>query len=78
MKINVDRRRCTGIGICESISPEHFEVGDDGALVLVTESFIEEERGVIEQAVRSCPAKALSIGSALAAPTRATAEKGET
>lgn len=61
MKIIVDRGRCTGIGICESIAPDHFEVGDDGTLVLLKENVSEEERELVEEAVRSCPAKALKL-----------------
>jgi ferredoxin len=61
MKIIVDQGRCTGIGICESIAPGFFEVGDDGALTLIRADFAEDDRADIEEAVRSCPAAALSI-----------------
>jgi ferredoxin len=61
MKIIVDENRCTGLGICESIAPEFFEVGDDGALVLLRSQFDEADRADIEEAVRSCPTLALSI-----------------
>jgi ferredoxin len=61
MRILVDRSRCTGIGICESIAPDHFEVGDDGALVLVREDVAGPSRADVEEAVRSCPALALSL-----------------
>ena len=30
MMINVDRNKCSGIGLCEAMSPDFFEV-DDGA-----------------------------------------------
>lgn len=60
-KIIVDRNRCTGIGICESIAPEHFEVGDDGALTLISDRFTESDYEAVEEAVRSCPAKALKL-----------------
>ena len=61
MKIIVNENRCTGLGICESIAPGFFEVGDDGALVLLREQFSEPDRTDIEEAVRSCPTLALSI-----------------
>jgi len=57
----VDRTRCSGIGICESIAPDFFEVGDDGALLLLREDFADGERSAIEDAVGSCPAAALSV-----------------
>ena len=37
MKITVDRVKCTGLGICESLAPNVFEVDDDGDLVLLTD-----------------------------------------
>jgi ferredoxin len=61
MKIIVDENRCTGLGICESIAPGFFEVGDDGAMVLLRGQFGETDRAGIEEAVRSCPTLALSI-----------------
>jgi ferredoxin len=61
VKIIVDAGRCTGIGICESLAPDFFEVGDDGVLTLIREDFGERDRADIEEAVRSCPAAALSI-----------------
>jgi ferredoxin len=60
-KITVDRSRCSSNGICESIAPQFFEVGDDGVLDLLCEQFDEADRLDIEQAIRSCPTMALSI-----------------
>ncbi|MEP6631669.1 MAG: ferredoxin [Lapillicoccus sp.] len=37
VRIVVDRGRCSGMGICESLAPEHFEVGDDGVMRLLRE-----------------------------------------
>lgn len=61
MKIHVDRTRCTGIGICESIAPDFFEVGDDGRLVLHRETTDESTTKNVTEAVRACPALALSL-----------------
>ena len=61
MRIIVDEKRCTGLGICESIAPGFFEVGDDGALVLLRTELDEPDRADIEEAVRSCPTLALSL-----------------
>lgn len=62
MKIVVDRSRCTGIGICESIAEDYFEVGDDGALTLIRGASVPpEELERVREAVQSCPARALSL-----------------
>lgn len=34
MKIEVERSKCVGLGLCEAASPKHFEVGDDGQLIV--------------------------------------------
>ncbi|MGC0369214.1 ferredoxin [Microbacterium sp. SLBN-111] len=65
MKIDVDRTKCVGLGLCEAADPEHFEVNDDGKLVLVRDSFTEDERRAVEDAVRACPTAALRIVGAL-------------
>lgn len=59
--IEVDRARCTGIGICESVLPERFEVDDDGGLTVHDETVAAEDRDDVEEAVRSCPAAALRL-----------------
>jgi len=61
MKIVVDRSRCTAIGICESIAPEHFEVGDDGQMALLDENVSPADQQRIEDAVNSCPTKSLRL-----------------
>ncbi|GAA3161221.1 ferredoxin [Rhodococcus erythropolis] len=61
MKIIVDRGRCTGIGICESVSEDYFEVADDGSLILHKELVDDDDKNLVREAVRSCPAKALTL-----------------
>jgi ferredoxin len=61
MRISVDRERCNGIGICESIAADHFEVADDGSLVVLRSDVSDDERSTLEDAVRACPSMALSI-----------------
>jgi ferredoxin len=61
MRIMVDRARCIGSGICESIAPEFFEVGDDGVQAVLREHVDEAGRAGVLLAVRSCPTLALSL-----------------
>lgn len=58
-RIEVDRDRCTGIGMCESIDPDVFEVADDGDLIILRAEITDEE--LAHEATRACPAMALSI-----------------
>jgi ferredoxin len=63
MNIEVDRAKCVGLGLCEAAAAEHFEVGDDGKLILLQNTFTESERRAVEEAVRSCPTAALRISA---------------
>lgn len=61
MKIEVDRDRCTGIGICESLADDYFEVADDGSVILLHDQVSGADLDRVREAVRSCPARALRI-----------------
>lgn len=63
MKIVVDFNKCTGLGICESLSPQHFEVEESGELVLLKADVSPHEVAAVEQSVSSCPTEALRIES---------------
>ncbi|MDT5192297.1 MAG: ferredoxin [Mycobacterium sp.] len=61
MKVVVDFNKCTGLGICESMAPDLFEVNEDGALVLLKEDITDDELQSVEEAVAGCPTEALRI-----------------
>ena len=63
MNIELDRQKCVGLGLCEAADPDHFEVGDDGKLILLSTTFTDDERRAVEDAVRSCPTAALRISA---------------
>lgn len=61
MKVDVDRKKCTGLGICESLAPAFFEVDDSGDLLLLKDDIGPDELAEIEEAVAGCPTEALRI-----------------
>jgi ferredoxin len=61
VRLVVDRDRCTGLGLCESIAPEFFEVDDAGELQLLRTDVEDGRRAELEEACRSCPTEALSL-----------------
>jgi ferredoxin len=61
VRIVVDYKRCTGLGMCEAEAPDLFEVQEDGTLLLLRESPGEDAREAAEAAVSSCPTEALRI-----------------
>jgi ferredoxin len=63
-RISIDRSLCSGYGVCESIAPAVFELGDDGLAVL--RAGVSEDDAV-QEACDSCPMGAISIARVEAA-----------
>ena len=61
MRIMADRDTCEGLGMCEAMAPELFEVGDDGTVVVQDDQPGEEHRQDVTAAVDACPVLALSL-----------------
>ena len=61
MRVVLDRSRCTGIGICEALAPEVFEVNDDGGLVVLNPEVPASAEEDVTAAVEACPTRALSL-----------------
>lgn len=64
MRIELDRPRCEGHGLCEEAAPDLLHLDDDGELVIdvpeVGDDAIERARA----AVRVCPVAALRLAAA--------------
>jgi len=61
MRIVVDRGKCQGLGMCEAMAHEFFEVDDDDTMTVLDESPLETERSKVHAAVEACPVLALSL-----------------
>ena len=61
MKIVLDKSRCTGLGICESLAPEHFEIDEDGELLVLQQDVNSESLEEVEAAIAACPTEALRL-----------------
>ncbi|GAB2749817.1 ferredoxin [Nocardioides pakistanensis] len=61
MRIHADPATCEGLGMCEAMAPDFFEVGRDGTVRVLEESPAEEHRADLAAAVDSCPVLALSL-----------------
>jgi len=55
--VKVDPNKCIGCGVCASMCPEVFELGDDG------KSHVKNPEGKcnLEEVAKSCPAGAISL-----------------
>jgi len=62
MKIEADRERCIGAGMCALTAPEVFDQdAKDGRVVLRIERPGEEVVEAVREAVELCPSGALSL-----------------
>jgi ferredoxin len=61
VRILVDRDRCEGLGMCEAMAHDFFQLDDDEVMHVLDESPAEEHRGQVHSAVQSCPVLALSL-----------------
>ena len=61
MKVNVDADACMGCGVCETIVPEVFSLGDEGYAVTLLGPTPEQFRDLIQQAIDECPEEAISV-----------------
>ena len=57
----MDRDKCEGLGMCEAMAHEFFEVDDDDTMTVLDESPPEADRPKVHSAVEACPVLALSL-----------------
>jgi ferredoxin len=62
MRLTIDLEECQGYACCIAAAPEVFELDEDAdkARILVTTPS-ESQRAEVEEAVESCPVRAISI-----------------
>jgi ferredoxin len=61
MRVIHDPDQCANLGMCESVEPGVFEIGDDGVLRVLMPEPPEELRASVEAACLSCPTGALRL-----------------
>lgn len=65
MRIEVDRERCEGLGMCEAMAHDYFEITEtpDGEEVMsvLDDAPPESDRAQVFAAVQACPVLALTL-----------------
>ena len=59
MKVKVNSEACIGCGACVSVSPEVFEINDDGLSKAKVEEVSEDKVQEVTDAKDSCPTGAI-------------------
>ena len=61
MRVYVDQDLCMGCGVCESIAPDIFVLGDELHAKVILDPVSEKYRFMVEESVAECPEVAISI-----------------
>lgn len=61
MRIDLDRPRCEGHGLCEEAAPDLMHLDDDGDLVIDVGELGDDTLERARAAVRVCPVAALRL-----------------
>ena len=61
MKVQIDAGICAGFGVCLGLSPEVFELHDDGYAVVKVAEVPPEHEEAVRTAVSQCPSNAISV-----------------
>ncbi|HEY6494700.1 MAG TPA: ferredoxin [Trebonia sp.] len=63
MRIQADVGKCQGYGNCVALDDRHFDLDDDGLVVLKDDQVSPEQKETVAAAVRSCPAEAIWLAA---------------
>ena len=61
MKATVDKDTCIACGLCPSISPECFEIEDDGKAGFIVDEAPAGTEDEVREAAESCPVDAIAV-----------------
>ena len=61
MRVSIDYELCTGVGACEQVCPEVFQMRDDGLAEVVDPRPHETLWEAVERAQEACPEEAIVI-----------------
>ena len=59
MKVTIDTETCIGCGVCVSVAPDIFEIGEDGKAHVKENPNIDES--LVQSAAEQCPTQAIKI-----------------
>ncbi|WP_328418476.1 ferredoxin [Micromonospora sp. NBC_00389] len=59
MRINADIAKCQGYGNCVALDGDHFDLDDDGMVVVLQDTVTAAQVDATTEAVRSCPVSAI-------------------
>lgn len=65
-RLHVDRQACAGHGLCYGVAPELLDSDEQGDPMITVDPVPDELESIAQEAVRSCPERALTVATASA------------
>ena len=57
--VKINQEKCVGCGLCVSLCPEVFELGENGKIKVKEGADLEKNKEGIQEAKENCPARAI-------------------
>jgi ferredoxin len=61
VRVDVDWNLCESNGLCQAAAPEVFELQEDDTLLILQETPADALKDKVEEAIRNCPKRAISL-----------------
>lgn len=61
VQIVIDPDKCIGIGSCEAVADDVFEVGDEGMAIVLTPDPPADRHDAVREAAAACPTSAITV-----------------
>jgi ferredoxin len=61
VRIEVDRQRCEGHGMCEVVAPQYFALDEEGNLTVLAADVAADDEENVRDASMACPVAALRL-----------------
>lgn len=61
MRIQVNRKLCSGHARCAATAPDLFTLDDDGYIAFDSKTIAPDQAAMAQRGVRACPERALSL-----------------
>jgi len=59
MPVKVNKEKCIGCGLCVSLCPDVFEIGEDGKSQIIKGADLGKNEKCIKEAKEGCPVQAI-------------------
>ena len=61
MKTTVSKELCIGCALCPSLSPDLYEMDDDGKAIVIKDELSDQDVIEAKEAATSCPVDAIEV-----------------